>query len=238
MSRCKKHEACPRCRDNGKDSRGDNLGVYEDGGKHCFSCGYHEYPNINYRLMPKVDHGPKNLLPSDFIREVPSHAWEWLLQYGLPYTYWKRHCGYSPKEERLVFIVGDPISFSIGRYVGTPGGITKKWYVWGDSHRHCEVIGTGEKVVLVEDIVSAHKVAQVTTCIPLFGTVIHPCHLYFLLNTEKPIVLWLDKDQELNIRKKVLHLQSILNRDIKVIITEKDPKCLSLDTIRELNETS
>ena len=36
-------------------------------------------------------------------------------------------------------------------------------------------------VVLVEDLVSAHKVGQVTTCIPLFGVQTHPAHFYFLL---------------------------------------------------------
>lgn len=34
-------EQCPRCAANGRDTRGDNLIVYEDH-KHCMSCGYHE----------------------------------------------------------------------------------------------------------------------------------------------------------------------------------------------------
>ena len=38
-------EACPRCRDKGEDRHGDNLCVYPDGGKHCFKCGYHEFPD-------------------------------------------------------------------------------------------------------------------------------------------------------------------------------------------------
>ena len=33
-------EACPKCRGKGADRSGDNLVVYEDNSKYCFSCGY------------------------------------------------------------------------------------------------------------------------------------------------------------------------------------------------------
>jgi len=42
MSKVLGREACPNCREQGRDKSGDNLIVYEDGGKHCFSCSYHE----------------------------------------------------------------------------------------------------------------------------------------------------------------------------------------------------
>jgi KaiC/GvpD/RAD55 family RecA-like ATPase len=32
---------CPRCAAHGRDRSGDNFAVYEDGGAHCFACGYH-----------------------------------------------------------------------------------------------------------------------------------------------------------------------------------------------------
>lgn len=38
----KRKEVCPRCRENGGDSAGDNLHVYEDGHTHCFVCHFHE----------------------------------------------------------------------------------------------------------------------------------------------------------------------------------------------------
>jgi twinkle protein len=35
-------EPCPQCRENGGDTKGDNLVVYAPGrGSHCFACGYH-----------------------------------------------------------------------------------------------------------------------------------------------------------------------------------------------------
>lgn len=35
-------EPCPSCRKNGRDRSGDNLVIYDDGSKHCFSCGHDE----------------------------------------------------------------------------------------------------------------------------------------------------------------------------------------------------
>jgi twinkle protein len=33
---------CPNCREQGKDSSGDNLRLYDDGHKYCFACSYYE----------------------------------------------------------------------------------------------------------------------------------------------------------------------------------------------------
>lgn len=241
MSRFVGYEQCPRCARSGRDSRGDNLGVYGDGSKHCFSCSYHVFPK-HYTQKVEVPNGKKELLPFDFTREVPTRAFQWLLQYGLPYSYWQESIGYSPSQERLVFTVGQPLQFSIGRYVGDAARTStpRKWYVWGDSHKHVELIRPadgidGSPVVLVEDLISAHKVANAGfSSVPLFGTIVHPCHLYYLLSTNANVVLWLDKDQELAVRKRALQLESLINRPVKVVVTDKDPKELSFDTIKNI----
>lgn len=280
MKRVVRYEACPRCRSNGRDTRGDNLVVYNDGGSHCFSCQYHVHGGARNVFLEslEVENGTKSSLPGDFTREVPTAAWKWLLQYGLPYSYWQERCGYSPKDERLVFTVGNPVAFSIGRLIPQPrtdgsgsptesgrsntsgqGGESavhgmgagerskqqgnhasrRKWYVWGDSHKHCEIVtpansGYNKTVVLVEDLISAHKVGQVTTAIPLFGTVVHPCHLYYLMQQDKPITLWLDKDQEQNVQKTALRLQSLVDVPVRVVITDDDPKKLPYEVIESL----
>ncbi len=183
--RVEHYEQCPRCDSIGRDTRRDNVGVYSDGSKHCFSCGWHKFP-IGFRQIKELNNGSKSLLPADFTWEVPARAWQWVIQYGLPISYWQPFTGYSPAEERLVFRVGESsgrpsLAFSIGRHVGAPDG-RRKWYVWGNSHDHCEVMLPGgytdsnpEMVVLVEDLISAHKVANANyTSIPLFGTRLHP----------------------------------------------------------------
>jgi len=237
------YEQCPKCAARGRDTRADNLGVYADGSKHCFSCGYHEYAGVRALLESKLDQtkevNVKATIPSDFTREIPAEAWKWVLKYGLPYSYWEKYCGYSTeKGPRLVFKVGNPVQFSIGRFIGDTSQAAK-WYVWGDSHKHCEVLDAYPNhretpINLVEDIVSAHKVAQIGTTIPLFGTEVHKPHLYYLQQVQRPINLWLDPDQLGNISKKAMRLQILVDVPITIISTTKDPKDYSFKEIKEI----
>ncbi len=254
MSRFLRYEACPRCRSVGRDNRGDNLGVYGDGSSHCFSCGYHKFPNHTTFLAKHVTQNvAKDLLPFDFTREVPTRALTWLLQYGMPYSYWQESIGYSPRDERLVFCVGQPMAFSIGRYVGDDkesGKQPRKWHVWGNAHQHCEVVSRNshsaqgsdtdrDNVVLVEDLISAHKIAYsgAAEAIPLFGTRVFGDVIHYLSTVDKTIYLWLDKDQEAHTKKSAMRLQMLTGNPVHIIHTDKDPKWLSSEQIKkELNE--
>lgn len=231
MSKFLRYEPCPECRKIGRDNKGDNLAVYSDGSMHCFSCRHHVFPNVVAKHFVKDDHVPKALLPSDFTREVPTHALKWLLQWGLPYSYWKT-IGFSPKENRLIFLVGNPHQFSIGRYLGDDK-TKRKWYVWGDCHTHAETFGQGEVMVVVEDLISAHKLGQITRAMPIFGTMLHTPHKYFLQQQRQPVVLWLDADQRHKMPKMAAGLSSLLNVPVKVITTEHDPKAYSLSQLQE-----
>lgn len=204
------------------------------------------------RFVPKTEikeEVEKAILPRDFTREVPASGWKWLLQYGLPYSYWKPFTGYSPAEERLVLTVGNPIKFSQGRYLGNDGGEKdgrgkwtrrppRKWFFWGDGHGFVEVLGKTEdrssEVVLVEDLISAHKVAQVTPTICLFGTNVHDLAIKELQALKRPVVLWLDGDQYSLLPKKINRLQTFLRHPVRYIYTEKDPKMFSTEEIRNI----
>lgn len=254
MSLFSHYEPCPRCVGNGKDSRGDNLAVYRDGSSHCFSCSYHRHAKGSYQWAKtntlKENNGTKSLLPFDYTDEIPTHAWRWLLQWGIPFSSWKPIVGYSPYDERLVIRVESEglLRFSIGRHTPSDDNVWKhdrptgnhvrrrKWYVWGDSHRHAHLLGESkETVVLVEDIISAIKVQHAGySAIPLFGTTIYPCHLYYLLSFPGDVVLWLDKDQEMESRSKAIWLESIVGKLVKVVSTVKDPKGLSFNEINEV----
>ena len=234
MSRFIRYEPCEKCRERGKDSRGDNLAVYSDGGGHCFSCGYHLYPPTSSRLAVRIEPEAKakRILPDDFTRDVPARCWQWLLQYGLPYDYWKDIVGWSEKYQRLVFRVGDPLQFSIGRYLPGDGldnqtlskGHKRKWHVWGDAHKHIERLGEESRsIILVEDLISAHKVGQVSECIPLFGTQVSPALLYYLRQKDN-IILWLDNDQLDTMPKKCSNLEVLTGCKVSYINSIKDPK--------------
>jgi hypothetical protein len=244
MGKVVRFERCPKCAKAGRDRRGDNLGVYADGSSHCFAnCGYYRRPKGFVRKEVVHVNEDKTVLPDDFSREVPAAAWRWLLQYGLPYTYWLPYVGYSDSTSRLVITVGSPIRYSIGRYVGTDaeersnGDPTfRKWRLWGDRSGFVEVLGkekTGP-VVLVEDIVSAHKVAQVATCIPLFGTKVLDGVMRELIALKRPVALWLDEDQYTLLPPKLNRLQTFLTHPVRYIKTEKDPKGYDTEQIRAI----
>lgn len=249
--------------------------MWPDTSAHCFSCGFHRFPKT-HTIKEIKEHVPKSLLPFDFTREIPNHAWQWLLQWGLGLQYWKESVGYSPSQQRLIFRVGDtsrqdgrlqrcgtPLAFSLGRFLpaevrsvavqevvpdhplqsGRGFSVQRvkgptKWLSYGDCHRHAEVIDgaegdKGKPLVLVEDLISGHKVAASGyTSIPLFGTKVSTPVMYYLLQEQRPVVLWLDKDQEGNVKREAIHLQGILNNPVNVVVTDKDPKELSLEIIK------
>lgn len=237
MSRFLHYEPCPKCNSIGRDNRGDNLAMYSDGGGHCFSCGYHIYGKYSKRVLPKEKEINATVFPNDVSREVPSHALRWLLQYGLPYSYWHPFIGWSEKESRLIFATGNT---GIGRLIETTPSETpaRKWYTYGAVHEHAHVISPIEnaiqQVVLVEDIISAHKVGQVAYAIPLFGTKVFDACIPLLRYLNIPIVMWLDKDQEQTMPKKCSWLSAITGLPVKYLVTKDDPKLQSINTIKGL----
>ena len=236
------YEPCPRCRAKGRDRRGDNLGRYSDGSGHCYSCGHHEWPK-GWVIKPTEEHDTKEkvALPRDFTREIPADAWKWLLQYGLSYSYWKPYCGYSPSEERLVITHGSPIETSVGRYVGKLKGAEapRKWKQYGDKLRSATFLeptqgSSYEGIVLVEDLVSAHKVCQVAVALPLFGVSLYPLVIAALRPLKRPVSLWLDADQYTLLPPKINRLKAFLNVPVNYIRTDKDPKEYSSEQIKEI----
>lgn len=225
--------ACPKCRENGRDRRGNNLVWFSEHDAHCFACGYHVYPK-HYKPVIKKDYHGSKVLPPDFTREVPAKAWKWLLQYGLPIKYWRPFVGYSESHSRLVLTCGDPVIFSVGRDL--TGESKAKWLAYGDTHKTAVSYGdvsTAKQVTLVEDLVSAHKVAQLSLSVPLFGTSVHNCHYKLLKYFGLPVVLWLDKDQEHTMTKKCAQVSLYTGLPCSYIVTEKDPKELSIEYIKE-----
>lgn len=254
MSRFSHYEQCPRCLEKGRDNRGDNLARYVDGGGHCFACGYYIPVKRYSKPIQKEEINGAKSIPADFSREdVPARAWEWLLQWGLPYSYWKPFVGWSEKDSRLVITFGS--EFSIGRYIpeaalAVPSKDTKvprKWYVYGNSHQSAHVFGDYQKskeVVLVEDPISAHKLAfspapkdgvdhEVVgrTAIPLFGTRVFDRLVPVLRHIGLPLVFWLDKDQEHTMPKKCDGLATLTGLGVRYVVTDNDPKALSFEAI-------
>jgi hypothetical protein len=238
MSKVIAFEQCPSCADRGRDSRGDNLALFADGGYHCFSCGLHRNARLPVSKPSQDLDYDKAIVPTDFSREIPGVAWEWLLQYGLGWNYWKPYVGWSEKDSRLVFTVGTPMFASTGRFIPTGGRESKrKWFHYGNPKLRPTLFGdleAAKSVVLVEDLISAHKLGQVGLATPLFGTSVPEPLVPILRHLGLPIIMWLDKDQEEHARKRANWLSTITGLPVKFVFTNKDPKALPLDKLHQL----
>lgn len=104
-------EQCPKCALRGADNSKDNLSVYPDGHKWCYSCGYHEPSPARQRLAaltnPRVyvkDPTPTGVpLPDDASPFISKDALTWLMKYDItPLDARTRHMLWSPSRKLLI----------------------------------------------------------------------------------------------------------------------------------------
>lgn len=143
---------------------------------------------------------------------------------------------------RLVITIGEGPEFSLGRYLPLDGNTDKrKWFAYGNCHRSAHILGdytNASQIVLVEDVISGHKLASMVPTICLFGTRIFSACIPTLRHVALPITLWLDKDQEGTLQKKCNWLSAVTGLEVRYVVTTHDPKCLSITKIKEvLNAT-
>ena len=128
---------------------------------------------------------------------------------------------YAPAEQRVLFFVGEG---AVGRLIrkGQP-----KWLTYGDVSQ-LTPIGTGENLVMVEDVPSACNVASVNNYVglPLLGTTLTSVTKK-LLTKYKNVYLCLDKDAS---RKAIVQAMNH-DRKIKIRFTANDLKMLTTDEI-------
>jgi hypothetical protein len=231
-----KREQCPKCASYGKDRSHDNLAVYPDGSKFCFSCHYFEHnSNIKQKIYTPNKLKDNITLPSDITANLPKEVREYLLIQGITQDdidYYFIH--WSPSEERICF----PI-FVKGEYIGWQGrSLTKKpkWYSVGIDDKLIYLTNdTNKTVVLVEDIISAINVGkQPYSCCCLFGSNVSLARIQTLaLLGKDKFILWLDKDKEIESLQRAEDLR-LLGFRCYSLTTDKDPKYYSQENIHML----
>jgi len=182
MSHFLHHEPCPEC-----DSR-DNLGVWDDGHKFCFGCGYY----IPATMVKTLDEIQESLrlqqqqkettdasitLPADCNRTLPQIAVDWLQQYRLTQKeiHQQNSFLWSESYESLIYAVFDPFGSLLmwqSRYFGKNLAIPR-FRTTGTCETCYHIFdrcGTATTVTLVEDIISAIKVGRVAHTMPLWGS--------------------------------------------------------------------
>lgn len=222
------HIACPQCRKNGKDQKGDNLAQYPDGGSFCFSCGYYE---TGKKYVPRIREDRR--IVSFPHTKIPETHYGQLSKY-LTDEEIRRHFTYDPHLGRLVLLDTLP-DFYWGRD-GNNG--RTKVFTQGEVPFHVFSSRTAPDcniLVVVEDPISAIVVSRVYNALPLFGAHL-PTDWYrkLLLTGNNVLVFWLDRDKAKESMKYALSFRHLMKTEFAV--SAKDPKFYSVADIQQIVE--
>ncbi len=237
---------CPRCHALGKDTRGNNLAVYDDGHSYCFSCRYYvpsvtTVTSMKAKLTPtqkQSNHDASiDFLSEQYTRTIPPLPLAWLRSYSITDDEIHHYniC-YDTTKERLIFPILDG-SKTVGyssRYFGLDPTHTRyinKLYRAG----YYPIMGghADQILTLVEDYVSAIKVGRHYNCIPLLGSFIPLVLILKLINLSSCVRIWLDRDKASDAIKYAMRTRQYIP-NCGTIITEKDPKDYTNKEITEI----
>ena len=254
MSNCLRHEACPRCGPI-QDGSGDNLGVFDDGHKWCFACGYFvpasgiiNIQDIRARLSYRANKSfmAPPALPGDHTYIIPAHADLWLRKYELADQEINQHrIGWSSQYERIIFPIYDDAGNLLmwqGRYCPFPASLPKspekrpKYFTQGKAEDVLALFGAPPSkdgmVCLVEDFISAIKVARVCSALCLWGSEVSLTRLKRLSLLFSHIILWLDNDKATHSIRCVTKARPYFEK-VSGIYTEQDPKTYSTEELKQ-----
>lgn len=148
---------------------------------------------------------------------------------------------YSPYRQCLCWQIKNPNGTVLGWSSRNFGEQTKvKATSHGKIHEDINILGYqrpinfcddgDDKIVLVEDYISAIKVSQIMPVMALYGCTVSLETLQALSKRFKGIILWLDSDKLDNARKIALRA-GLCGLTGQVLYTELDPKCYNKESI-------
>jgi hypothetical protein len=231
------HEGCDKC------GSSDAKGVFDDGHTYCWSCGKSTYPKLNsIRQVESALYEKQKLkkgeLPQDLTVDIPKEPYSWLKSYSLTAEeITNNNIGWSQQEQMLVFpYLGEDGNVLLwqGRYFPAR---SPKVYTSGYPddcillHHNTDGIYP-RRVVVVEDSVSAIKVARCCDSTALLGSNISKSKAVRLARLYEHLTIWLDNDKITSMLKFV-ETYGILFKTIDYIYTELDPKEYNTDQIME-----
>lgn len=240
------HEGCPKCTAWGKDTSQDNLARYEDGHAYCFSCKYYEGPKAHniVRQLNLSEERQKKLvrLPDDASRTIPAKVMEWMAQFDIGRTEiihydfrWSDHWQslifpiYSGTKELLAFQARSFAPESGWKYFNK-GDIRE--IIHPLNYQSVKLTTTSNYgIVLVEDYISAIKLARQTCSLCLFGSNANSKLMHRLKLLTDCVILWLDSDKFAEAITGA-NAATQFGMRAKVVFTTKDPKEYSDEEIK------
>ncbi len=151
-------EACPKCRNNGKDNSGDNLARYSDGGAYCFACQYFEKGDGSAQA---VDSSPASF---KVYRGAIRHLEDRKIDTKPCRVYGYQTAEINGKEVQIANYFKD--GALVAQHMRGPD---KKFH-WVGKPRNCELFGQhlwgsgGKKLVITEGEIDCLTVAQLQDC--------------------------------------------------------------------------
>lgn len=235
------HTACPRCREEGADRTGNNLGIYSDGHHYCYRCGYMVATTAIRRFTNKdrLDQPTKRIaLPEDVDTSLPLFAREWLEQkYEFnSNTITNNKILWSNDKKYLIFpyYIGGTLEAWQGRVFDQVEKEKRKWFSQGDLNRIIYTIGRDTPcLLLTESIISAIKTSRYIKSAPVWGSVITSERWARLSRVSDNIIIWYDPDK----KKEAIDqakLGELFVDKVTVIQTDRKPKDYSYDDIRAI----
>ncbi len=224
---------------------------------HCFNCNKSGF-------KPRADLSPKELinrfnslsvipfkssnvskvrLPFDYTTSIPKEGLQWFYKYGIMDDDIKRFgFGYSSKYNRVILPIfeNEELIYYQARTLEKPSKDNPKYInvrqsgaknVWFKAF-----FSDTKNLVVVEDILSACKISKVENVVSLLGSYIPDSFIKEVCQKFDKIYLWLDRDKLKESLKYAQKLRVLLNKQVVVIVKERDPKEYSTDEIKEILE--
>ena len=213
-----KTSPCPKCRENGKDRRCNNLHAFPNN-NYCFACGFTEY-NTSIESTASRLQGVETLNQYKgitTIKQLPILALKWLMKYQLTK---EEIAQFSWSEEKQLLVLYQNNNYYQGRCFAP--NAKSKYLSYGIKPTILYGSNT-DKLVLVEDIISAIKIGRVATAIPMLGGI--PLKsTESLAKTFTNVFLWNDLDLLRTSIKTARNLSERIGKHVKVVVSELDPK--------------
>lgn len=253
MSQLLSMGSCPYCK-NGKNT--PCFATYSNG-YYCFTCGVKKYTTDNYRAYKGFNNQYSKLEIGKHTRNIAEFSPEtlkWLYKYYIFDNLIRKYgiCYIFPDElheEALLFGVykENELKFWQKRYFPSKRFVTK-----GDKNTlFTRIDKTQNTIILVEDFISAIRIAEITNVLCLFGVHINDHMSKYLFNLNMNILVWLDPDEagqtaSIELCRKLNNYMQIRSkyrafairelRTVEVMTTDKQPKDYCNEELKHIIE--